>query len=51
MAELIAISELLKIPLVKAFLDSSGRNSIKTRNSYASALAPSKLFEPKISRL
>jgi integrase len=38
-AELIAISELLKIPLVKAFLDSSGRNSIKTRNSYASALA------------
>jgi integrase len=38
-AILVAISELLKIPLVKAFLDSSGRNSIKTRNSYASALA------------
>ena len=39
MAELVAINELLKIPLVKAFLDSSGRNSIKTRKSYASALA------------
>jgi integrase len=38
-AELVAINELLKIPLVKAFLDSSGRNSIKTRKSYASALA------------
>ena len=39
MAGLVAINELLKIPLVKAFLDSSGRNSIKTRKSYASALS------------
>jgi integrase len=36
---LVAVNELLKIPHVKAFLDSTGRNSIKTRKSYASALA------------
>ena len=39
MTELVAINELLKIPAVKAFLDSTGRNSIKTKKSYASALA------------
>jgi glycyl-tRNA synthetase alpha subunit len=36
---LAAINEILKISYVKAFLDSVGRNSIKTRKSYASALA------------
>jgi integrase len=38
-AQLVAINELLKNPVVKAFLDSSGCNSIKTRKSYSSALA------------
>ena len=39
MPALVAINEILKISYVKAFLDSVGRNSIKTRKSYASALA------------